>query len=91
MKINLLTFSSSLSQRDSIVEDHHELLNRIAEKYELNYVFPEDLGSSLPAGPTMVFVESGGVEEHVAALCRQASALHTAYCRRSEELACRIS
>ena len=67
MKLNLITFASSLATRESIFTDHHELLDAIAEKYDVQYIFPEELDTKLPEGPTMVLVGSGGVEEMVKA------------------------
>lgn len=67
MKLNLITFASSLATRESIFTDHHELLDAIAEKYEVKYIFPEELDGQLPDGATMVLVGSGGVEEMVKA------------------------
>ena len=67
MKLNLIVFSSSLSSRESIFNDHKEILNRIKDKFEVNYIFPESIGETLPSGTTMVFVGSGGVEEMVKA------------------------
>ena len=67
MKLNLITFASSLATRESIFTDHHELLDAIGEKYEVKYIFPEELGQPLPEGATMVLVGSGGVEEMVKA------------------------
>lgn len=67
MKLNLITFASSLATRESIFTDHHELLDAIAEKYDVQYIFPEELDTKLPKGPTMVLVGSGGVEEMVKA------------------------
>ena len=65
MKLNLITFASSLATRESIFTDHHELLDAINEKYDVRYIFPEELDKPLPAGATMVLVGSGGVEEMV--------------------------
>ena len=67
MKLNLITFASSLATRESIFTDHHELLDAIKEKYDVQYIFPEELGEPLPEGATMVLVGSGGVEEMVKA------------------------
>ena len=67
MKLNLITFASSLATRESIFTDHHELLDAIGEKYEVKYIFPEELDQPLPEGTTMVLVGSGGVEEMVKA------------------------
>ena len=67
MKLNLITFASSLATRESIFTDHHELLDAISEKYDVCYIFPEDLDSPTPGGATMVLVGSGGVEEMVKA------------------------
>ena len=67
MKLNLITFASSLATRESIFTDHHELLDAIKEKYDVQYIFPEELGKPLPEGATMVLVGSGGVEEMVKA------------------------
>ena len=67
MKLNLITFASSLASRESIFTDHHELLDAIARKYDVHYIFPEELDKPLPAGATMVLVGSGGVEEMVKA------------------------
>ena len=68
MKLNLITFASSLASRESIFTDHHELLDAIGKKYEVRYIFPEELDSeSTPEGATMVLVGSGGVEEMVKA------------------------
>ena len=67
MKLNLITFASSLASRESIFTDHHELLDAIAEKYEVHYIFPEELDGRMPEGATMVLVGSGGVEEMVKA------------------------
>ena len=67
MKLNLITFASSLATRESIFTDHHELLDAIAEKYEVRYIFPEELNNTMPEGATMVLVGSGGVEEMVKA------------------------
>jgi len=67
MKLNLITFASSLASRESVFADHKKMLDKIAKKYEVNYIFPEDLGDTPPEGLTMVFVGSGGVEEMVAA------------------------
>jgi L-fucose isomerase-like protein len=67
MKLNLITFASSLATRESIFTDHHELLDAIKEKYDVQYIFPEELSESLPEGATMVLVGSGGVEEMVKA------------------------
>ena len=67
MKLNLITFASSLATRESIFTDHHELLDAIAEKYEVRYIFPEELDNKPADGATMVLVGSGGVEEMVKA------------------------
>ena len=67
MKLNLITFASSLATRESIFTDHHELLDAIKEKYDVQYIFPEELEKPLPEGATMVLVGSGGVEEMVKA------------------------
>ena len=67
MKLNLITFASSLASRESIFTDHHELLDAVAERYDVRYIFPEELDKPLPEGATMVFVGSGGVEEMVKA------------------------
>ena len=67
MKLNLITFASSLATRESIFTDHHELLDAIAEKYEVKYIFPEELDDKPADGATMVLVGSGGVEEMVKA------------------------
>ena len=67
MKLNLITFASSLATRESIFTDHHELLDAIAEKYDVQYIFPEELDGTMPGGATMVLVGSGGVEEMVKA------------------------
>ena len=67
MKLNLITFASSLATRESIFTDHHELLDAIKEKYDVQYIFPEELDKPLPKGATMVLVGSGGVEEMVKA------------------------
>ena len=67
IKLNLITFGSSLSSRESIFADHKELLDRLKATYDVKFVFPEELDGGLPDGTTMVFVGSGGVEEMVAA------------------------
>ena len=67
MKLNLITFASSLASRESIFTDHHELLDAINEKYDVRYIFPEELDGKCPEGATMVLVGSGGVEEMVKA------------------------
>ena len=67
MRLNLITFASSLASRESVFTDHHELLDAIAERYDVCYIFPEDLDKPLPEGATMVLVGSGGVEEMVKA------------------------
>ena len=67
MKLNLITFASSLASRESIFTDHHELLDAIKEKYDVRYIFPEDLDNIPAEGATMVLVGSGGVEEMVKA------------------------
>ena len=67
MKLNLITFASSLASRESIFTDHHELLDAIKEKYDVQYIFPEDLDSKPIEGATMVLVGSGGVEDMVKA------------------------
>lgn len=67
MKLNLITFASSLASRESIFTDHHELLDAIGAKYDVQYIFPEQLDAPLPGGATMVLVGSGGVEEMVKA------------------------
>ena len=67
MKLNLITFASSLASRESIFTDHHELLDVISEKYDVQYIFPEELDGIMPEGATMVLVGSGGVEEMVKA------------------------
>ena len=67
MKLNLITFASSLASRESIFTDHHELLDAIAEKYDVHYFFPEELDNHSLDGATMVLVGSGGVEEMVKA------------------------
>ena len=67
MKLNLITFASSLASRESIFTDHHELLDAIAQRYDVQYIFPEELDKPLPNGATMVLVGSGGVEELVKA------------------------
>ena len=67
MKLNLITFASSLASRESIFTDHHELLDAIKEKYDVQYIFPEELDSIPAEGATMVLVGSGGVEEMVKA------------------------
>ena len=67
MKLNLITFASSLASRASIFTDHHELLDAIAAKYDVQYIFPEELDKPLPQGATMVLAGSGGVEEMVKA------------------------
>ena len=67
MKLNLITFASSLASRESIFIDHDQLLSAIAGKYEIQYIFPEELDNPLPEGASMVLVGSGGVEEMVKA------------------------
>ena len=67
MKLNLITFASSLASRESIFTDHHELLDAIAGKYDVQYIFPEELDRLPNEGATMVLVGSGGVEEMVKA------------------------
>ena len=67
MKLNLITFASSLATRESIFTDHHELLDTIKEKYDVQCIFPEEFDKPLPEGATMVLVGSGGVEEMVKA------------------------
>lgn len=67
MNLNLITFASSLASRESIFTDHHALLDAIGEKYDVRYIFPEELGNTIPEGATMVLVGSGGVEEMVKA------------------------
>ena len=67
MNLNLITFASSLASRESIFTDHHTLLDAIGEKYDVRYIFPEELGNTIPMGATMVLVGSGGVEEMVKA------------------------
>ena len=67
MKLNLISFASSLASRESIFTDHHELLDAISEKYDVQYIFPEELDGIMPEGATMVLVGSGGVEEMVKA------------------------
>ena len=67
MKLNLITFASSLASCESIFSDHHELLDAIKEKYDVQYIFPEELDSKPVEGATMVLVGSGGVEEMVKA------------------------
>ena len=67
MKLNLITFASSLASRESIFTDHHELLDAISEKYAVQYIFPEELDGIMPESATMVLVGSGGVEEMVKA------------------------
>ena len=67
MNLNLITFASSLASRESIFTDHHTLLDAIGEKYDVRYIFPEELGNTIPVGATMVLVGSGGVEEMVKA------------------------
>lgn len=64
-KLNLIVFGSSLSSRESIFDDHEEILSRINAAYEVDYIFPEELGVTVPEGTTAVFVGSGGVEEMV--------------------------
>ena len=66
-QLNLITFASSLATRESIFTDHHELLDAIAEKYDVRYIFPEELANPLPEGSALVLVGSGGVEEMVKA------------------------
>ena len=68
MNLNLITFASSLASRESIFTDHHTLLDAIGEKYDVRYIFPEELGNTIPMGATMVLVGSGGVEEMVKAI-----------------------
>ncbi len=67
LKLNLITFASSLASRESIFTDHHELLDAIGAKYDVQYIFPEQLDEPLPGDATMVLVGSGGVEEMVKA------------------------
>ena len=67
LKLNLITFASSLATRESIFTDHSQLLDAISEKYEVRYIFPEELDGKLPQGATMVLVGSGSVEEMVKA------------------------
>ncbi len=67
MNLNFITFASSLATRESIFTDHHELLDAINERYDVRYIFPEDLDGPMPEGATMVLVGSGGVEEMVKA------------------------
>jgi len=66
-KINLIVFASSLTSRDSVFADHSEILKRLESEYDVNYLFPENLGVQPTDGTTLVFVGSGGVEEMVAA------------------------
>ena len=68
MRLNLITFASSLASRESIFTDHRELLDAISTKFDVRYIFPEELDSQPAAqGATMVLVGSGGVEEMVKA------------------------
>ena len=61
----MIVFGSPLSSRDSIFDDHKEILDLIKGENKVNYIFPEDLGRKQLKGATMVFVGSGGVEEMV--------------------------
>lgn len=63
--LNLIVFASSLASRESVFEDHKELLDKLCQSYNVNYIFPEQLSAPLPEGATAVFVGSGGVEEMV--------------------------
>lgn len=65
MELNMIVFGSPLSSRDSIFDDHKEILDLIKGENRVNYIFPEDLGRKQLKGATMVFVGSGGVEEMV--------------------------
>jgi len=65
-KINLIVFASSLASRESVFADHSELLGRLESDFDVNCLFPENLGAAV-GGATMVFVGSGGVEEMVKA------------------------
>jgi L-fucose isomerase-like protein len=67
MKLNLIIFGSSLTTKESMLDDHKEILNKIKSEYEVNYIFTEGLDSNTPNEATMVFVGSGGVEEMVKA------------------------
>jgi len=67
MRLNLITFASSLASRESVFTDHCQLLDRIAADYDVRYIFPEQLTSVPVDAPSVVFVGSGGVEEMVKA------------------------
>lgn len=68
MKLNLIVFGSSLTSRSSIFDGHKEILDRIKELFEVNYIFPEQLDETPSEEVSMVFVGSGGVEEMVKAV-----------------------
>ncbi len=65
MQLNLITFSSALASKESVMADHHELLDAIAEKYDIRFIFPNELTNRPIEGPTMVLVGSGGVEQMI--------------------------
>ena len=65
MDLNLITFAAPLTTKESVMADHHELLDAIAEKYNIRFIFPEELTNRQIGGPTLVFVGSGGVEQMI--------------------------
>ena len=65
MDLNLITFASALASKESVFTDHHQLLDAISAKYNVRYIFPNELDSKHIEGPTMVLVGSGGVEQMI--------------------------
>jgi len=65
MEINLITFASSLTQPQTLLSEHQQMLTAIEQKFKVNYLSPSDLAETPTTAPTYVFVASGGVEQMV--------------------------
>ncbi len=77
--LNLIIFASRLNEQGEIREAHPELFSVLDKYYDVNIVYPEELGGCDRKVFQMVFISSGGVEymfqNHYAKLPRPVSLL----------------
>ncbi len=72
--LNLVIFASRLNEQGELRQAHKEIFAILDKHYDVNIVYPEEIGKCAVSDFMMVFVSSGGVEymfrEHFAQLPR---------------------
>ncbi len=61
-RLNLIVFASRLNKQGELRQAHEELFSVLDRHYDVNIVYPEEIGSCCRNDFRMVFISSGGVE-----------------------------